>query len=108
MARRRFRGGRMEEYIRLYLSQGFSIIPAIPRDKKAATPWKEYQDRRPSMEEIEEWKNKYWSRGFNIAIISGGVSGNLAVLDFDVYSNPLAEKLIDMSKLIGQTWVVVT
>ncbi|MEM3951838.1 MAG: bifunctional DNA primase/polymerase [Nitrososphaerota archaeon] len=98
----------MEEYLELYVSQGFSIIPALPIDKKAAVPWKEYQDRRPSPEEIEEWKEKYWSRGFNIAVISGGVSGNLVVLDFDTYSNPLAEKLVDFDKLLGYTWVVET
>jgi hypothetical protein len=58
---------------------GFSVIP-IKRDKKPLIPWKEYQTRRPSEEEIERWWSLYPDA--NIAVVTGEIS-NLVVVDVD-------------------------
>jgi len=78
-----------------YEEEGLSIIPLMPNDKRAAVKWEEYQRRRPTKNEIEEWWDKYWSKGYNIGIVCGEVSDNLFVLDFesqstmlDVFSRP--------------------
>ena len=54
----------------------FSVIP-IGADKKPAIKWMEYQDRRPSIEEILAWPDAE-----NLAVVTGAVS-NLVVVDCD-------------------------
>lgn len=98
----------MDLYVQMYVNQGFSIIPVAPMSKKAAIKWDQYQERRPSEEEIDEWVRGYWSAGYNIAIICGDVSGNLVVLDFDTYSCPESADLLSAFKFAGRTWVVET
>lgn len=67
------------EAAREYVTRGFSVIPLKPRDKKPLIPWKEYQGRQATQEEIAEW----FSDGKNnIGIVTGEISG-LAVVDFD-------------------------
>ncbi len=77
-----------------YLKQGFSVIPVmlIPETgrKVALVDWKKYQLSPPPLEELKEWfikadfpalksgKNK-----LGVAIITGRVSRNLVVIDFD-------------------------
>lgn len=53
---------------------GFSIIP-MGDDKKPLVKWKEYQDRKPTFEEIAAWPPTC-----NLAIVTGAVSG-LVVVD---------------------------
>lgn len=67
------------EAARYYLDQGFSVIPLKPRDKKPLIPWKEYQTRHATQEEIAEW---FTNGNNNIGIVTGKISG-LAVVDFD-------------------------
>jgi len=98
----------IQEFISLYLHHGFSIIPTIPLSKRAAVPWKPYQERRPSEREIQEWMEKYWSRGYGVSIICGDVSNNLVVLDLDTYENPEAAGIFDLEKLKRDTLVVET
>jgi len=62
-----------------YLDRGFSIIPLRPRDKRPLIPWKEYQDRRATQEEMAEW---FTAGENNIGIVTGRISG-LVVVDFD-------------------------
>lgn len=67
------------EAARIYLNQGFSVIPLQPRGKRPVIPWKEYQERYATQEEIVEW---FADGKNNIGIVTGKISG-LAVVDFD-------------------------
>ena len=98
----------LEELLSIYRRHGFSFIPALPLDKKAAIPWSVYQDRKPVDGEISEWLEKYWSRSYNIAIVCGVVSNNLVVVDVDAYSNPDSAKIFDLDKACKETAVVET
>jgi len=95
------------DYIDLYLFFGFCIIPIVPRSKKAAIKWKEYQERRPTDEEISKWI-KLWEKGYNVGIICGGVSDNLVVLDLDCYEAPESLEVFDVEKFAERTLVAKT
>jgi len=69
-----------KEELKFYRDLGFSIIPCKKGTKIPLVKWKEYQKRKPKEEEIEEW---FKDKENNIAIITGEVSGNLVVIDFD-------------------------
>ena len=94
----------------LYVKKGLSVIPLKPKDKKPMLKsWKEYQQRLPTEEELRRWfKNKET----NIAIITGKVSGNLVVIDFD--SREAFENFVRRVKKAGKrlqfaisnTWIV--
>lgn len=58
---------------------GWSVIPLQPKGKKPLFPWKEYQTRKPTPEELEEW---FSSGENNIGIVTGNISG-LVVVDSD-------------------------
>jgi hypothetical protein len=62
-----------------YVEQGFSVIPLIPRDKKPAVKWEEYQKRKPTKDELTAW---FKDNKRNIGIVTGAVS-NLTVIDLD-------------------------
>jgi hypothetical protein len=64
-----------------YTKQGFSVIP-IGDNKRAVFPWTEFQSRIISTEEINAQFNN--DRAKNIAIIGGGVSGGLEIIDVDL------------------------
>ncbi|KQC08229.1 MAG: hypothetical protein APR62_05195 [Smithella sp. SDB] len=67
------------EWAEFYLSQGFSLIPLLPKDKTPAIQWKEYQHRKPTQAELIKW----FSNGRNnIGIVTGKISG-IAVIDLD-------------------------
>lgn len=90
-----------------YLKKGFSVFPVIITkdekgkfNKRPAVPWKEYIDRLPTFEEIEEWfgKNNY----DGIGLATGDVSG-LVVVDVESdapphiveqYRSPMASRTI--------------
>jgi hypothetical protein len=101
-------GQSLESLISLYRRHGFSIIPVLPLDKKAAVPWSEYQARKPTDEEVSVWFEKYWSKGYNVAVVCGDVSNNLVVVDVDVYSSPDSAKIFDLDKTCKETAVVET
>lgn len=62
-----------------YLALGWSVIP-LGRDKRPLIRWEPYQQRRPTPEELVEWRRRF--PGANIGIVTGAVSG-LVVLDED-------------------------
>ena len=68
------------EFARKYVSYGWSVIPVLQNDKKPAIPWKEFQQRFPTDEELVEWFGN--GARNNIAIVTGSIS-NLAVIDLD-------------------------
>ncbi len=62
-----------------YHGRGWSIIPV--HGKSAAVKWKDYQNRRPTSEEVQGWFSGQEHSG--LAVIFGPVSGRLACRDFD-------------------------
>lgn len=73
----------IHDYAQWYLEQGFSIIPIKPRTKEPLISWKEYQIRKPTLDEIGTWFYGKTPNEVSIGIVCGSVSGNLTVLDFD-------------------------
>ena len=64
-----------------YVAAGLSVIPTVKETKAPALKeWKTYQQRLPISTEVEDW----FHRGDKcIGIVTGKVSGNLEMLDFD-------------------------
>lgn len=58
---------------------GYCVIPQM-RSKVSYFAWKEFQERRPSPQEVAKWCAKYPDA--NWAVVTGQVSGRI-VLDFD-------------------------
>ena len=64
-----------------YLNRrGWSVLPISPVSKKPLVDWYEYQERKPTTQEIEQWWAKFPNAG--VGIITGKIS-NLIVLDVD-------------------------
>jgi len=68
------------EFAKFYCNKGFSVIP-VKKDKRAYVDWKDYQNRRATIAEIEAW----WKvlPDAQIAIVTGEIS-NISVVDIDV------------------------
>lgn len=60
---------------RFYHDLGLCVIPAEFAGKRPKFEWKEFQKRRPSIEEIEEWCRVR----MNVALVMGQISGLVAV-----------------------------
>ena len=111
-----------------YLQEGFSVIPValikLPDGKSrkpALVDWKKYQLSPPTLEEVKDWfsnpgqfepiKNGH---KLGVAIITGRVSGNLAVIDFDSensllsFIRELREKHPRLYEKLVNTWIVET
>ena len=64
-----------------YLTQHFSVIPLRLDGSKAPTiAWTKYQTQRPTEAELEQWFSHSLS---GIGVVTGEISGNLLVIDFD-------------------------
>ncbi|MBC9033014.1 bifunctional DNA primase/polymerase [Sphingomonas sp. JC676] len=59
-------------------ASGLRVFPVRPRSKMPALPWKQFQNRAPTEEELRAWDGS----DFNIGIVTGAPSG-IAVLDLD-------------------------
>jgi len=57
--------------------RGFSVIPILERGKRPAITWADYQRRAPTMDELGDWFGN--GRAFNIGIVTGAVSGIVAI-----------------------------
>ena len=65
---------------RAYTAAGLCALPAKRAEKRPAIAWKQYQSRLPTQVEIDAW----FSNGPDaICILTGKVSGNLEMIDFD-------------------------
>lgn len=60
-----------------YLEIGWSLIPIIPATKQPAIKWAEFQERKPTLDEVTSWINKGWY----LAVVTGDISGILVVDD---------------------------
>lgn len=66
-----------------YLKYDFSVIP-VGQDKKPLTKWEEYQQRKPTEEEIKNWADSFINP--NIGIVTGDISG-IVVVDVEAGGN---------------------
>lgn len=64
------------------LGRGYSVIPVSVNTKQPMIKWKEYQTRRPEMNEIERWFDRVDPKSVGIGIVTGAIS-QLTVVDFD-------------------------
>lgn len=64
-----------------YVDLGLSVIPIDRNSKRPLVEWKQYQERRPTSDELTGWFGGPTPP--NIAVVCGEVSGKLVVLDFD-------------------------
>ena len=65
---------------REYIQANISVVPIrLDGSKAAAVPWKTYQERLASDEELQQW----FSRPMGIGIVCGKISLGLEVFDFD-------------------------
>lgn len=75
----------LTDWANKYDSEGLSIFPLPFKSKNDKTfKWGVYQQRRPTKDEIKTWFN---GRPSNIAVVCGGISGGLVVVEFDVQEN---------------------
>jgi hypothetical protein len=66
-------------YIKKYEDKNFSFFNTGSSEKKVVIPWKQFQDRKPTRQEIDYWSTL---RTQNYAIVCGEIS-NLIVFDVD-------------------------
>ena len=65
-----------------YLNHGLSVLPASKvRKCPAIGAWKMYQQRLPLKAEVENWISSYNPDA--VCIVTGKISGNLEIIDFD-------------------------
>ena len=101
----------LESALYYHERMGFSVIPLRPRSKLPLGSWKSFQERPISRDELLSAYDR--TPDANIGVIGGPVSGNLAVLDMDLYkaraADPRARRAIDRIKEIGaESWMVKT
>jgi hypothetical protein len=94
------------EAARAYFAAGLCPLPAILAEKRPNLPgWKQYQTRRPTERQIEQW----FCNSHAICVLTGVVSGNLEMIDFDFEAELFGRwaKFIDakMPGLLGRLLV---
>jgi len=63
-----------------YLRAGLCVLPAILQEKRPAlSAWKQYQERLPTERQVSAW----FAEQTPLCILTGAVSGNLKMVDFD-------------------------
>lgn len=79
-----------------YLSKGWPVFPINPASKKPCLEsWKDYQNRIPSVDEIEAWWTKWpWA---NIGLVAGELSG-VSVIDVDPRHRGTTNNLLETVK----------
>lgn len=96
----------MTPTVRDLLGIGLSVIPVRPQLKTPILPWKVYQERYPTSEEIDKWSKRYGS--CNWAVVTGTLSG-VVVFDLDPGFEPERfDRYITTSGLLSPTWVTRT
>lgn len=79
-----------------YLDHGYSVIP-VSSSKTALIKWREFQGRRASVEEVEEWWRR-WPTA-QVGVVTGRIS-NLLVIDCDTQQAVEA-----MTDAIGDSYI---
>ena len=98
------------DYALYYQQLGFSIIPLKKAMKKPVVQWKKYMEQKPDIETIKHW---FGDGNHNIGIVTGRISGNLVVIDFD--KEELFQEFIkklqgkpSLAVALDDTWIVKT
>lgn len=72
-----------------YLERGWSFFPVSISSKKPLNEWKQYQSRKPTIDEVNDWftngaptKDEGRQKFFNLCLVTGSISG-VVVLDCD-------------------------
>jgi len=65
-----------------YVRAGFSVLPCL-RSKRPIVNWKPYQTARPADIDICRWFWPSHPLASAVALVTGAISGNLEVVDFD-------------------------
>jgi hypothetical protein len=68
-----------KEWALYYLRRGWSVVPVRRGEKIPAVPWHQFQHRRATIGEIEDW---FTDPTMGVGIVTGPIS-NLIVADFD-------------------------
>ena len=76
-----------------YFDLGLSIIPIKKNKKPFLSSWSEYQEKKPTEDEVMEWWSKKYP-GANIGGVCGKISDRMAV-DIDNYKNPDAMDILE-------------
>ena len=76
---------------------GLSIIP-VSSQKKPFRPWAEHQTK---ISPISNWHSHFTNQG-TVGIITGAISGNLEILDFDLKNDPEGTIWDEFVELIPQ------
>ncbi len=63
-----------------YYDMGWCVLPAKKGEKHPIIPWKDYQYKRPTREQIIEW---FKNEDYNIFFVTGKISG-ICVVDVDI------------------------
>ena len=74
-----------KHFLDFYHNLDLNVIPCLPKSKKPAIPWRDYQENNYSGS---------FPDNCNYAIICGKSSNNLVVLDFDFADTELICKVI--------------
>lgn len=88
-----------------YHKAGFSLIPALPKEKRPAVSWEIFQKVRCEPVALSEWWIK-WPNA-NILLVCGQISRGLTVLDVDP-RNGGKESLAKLGNPLPATWCVRT
>ena len=63
-----------------YLQSGLCVLPALLAEKRPAlSGWKHFQQHRPTEQQVRTWV----SEGRALCVLTGAISGNLEMIDFD-------------------------
>ena len=81
------------EAARKYLNAGISVIPLkTDGSKSPAVSWKEFQSRQAGEIELQDWYQN--GKVLGIGLVTGNISGNLHVLDFDYDGTEFCERFL--------------
>lgn len=84
------------------LRAGISFIPILADGSKSpAVRWKDFQQKPPTAHDARAW---FYGKNHGIAFITGAVSGNLEMLDFD--SNEAYETFFQRMHQEGMAWLL--
>lgn len=88
------------------LNNGYNVIPFTAEKKFNLLQWKEFEKKKVTEKDIEEWWTKYPDA--NVAIITGEISG-VTVVDFDVGDDGLiSPKQRELADQLPETLTVKT
>ncbi|MFC1916705.1 bifunctional DNA primase/polymerase [Chloroflexota bacterium] len=100
----------LSKYLKYYGEKGLTLIPIPYKSKAANIKWEEFQRRSPTNAEMTSW---FSLDNTNVAIVCGGISGNLVVLDCDTPEKyyelkPIIEKNLGLDNVENHAPVVKT